>query len=105
MIFANVTATIFDHLPEFLYFPNVLSNSSCQKSNISLNLIERDRSKFFQQNLIFDYFNKVWSDVLQLDQQDVNFFINSIFDEHASSKLVNKYKLKFKSKPWTIPAI
>ena len=52
------------------------------------------------------------SEVLQLDQQDVNLSIDSflgsmnlILDEHAPLKQVNKYNLKFKSKPWIIPAI
>ena len=31
--------------------------------------------------------------------------MNSILDEHAPLKRVNKYKLKFKSKPWITPAI
>ena len=31
--------------------------------------------------------------------------MNSILDEHAPLKLVNKYKLKFKSKPWITPVI
>ena len=31
--------------------------------------------------------------------------MNSILDEHGPSKRVNKYKLKFKSKPWITPAI
>ena len=31
--------------------------------------------------------------------------MNSILDEHAPLKGVNKYKLKFKSKPWITPAI
>ena len=51
-------------------------------------------------------FDKDWSDVLQLDQQDVNLSIesfldnmNSLLDEHAPLKRINKYKLKFKSKP------
>ena len=68
---------------------NVLLNPSCQKSNI----YERDWSKFIQQNFVLDYFGKDWSDFLQLDQQDVNIFINlfldnmnSILDEHAPLK-------------------
>ena len=75
-------------------------------------IYERYWSKFVQQNLVLDYFNKDWSDVLQFDQQDVNLSINSfldnmnsILDEHASLKHVNKYNLKFKSKPWLTPAI
>ena len=31
--------------------------------------------------------------------------MNSILDEHASLKRVNKYKSKFKSKFWITPAI
>ena len=31
--------------------------------------------------------------------------MNSILDEHAPLKRINKYKLKFKSKPWITPAI
>ena len=31
--------------------------------------------------------------------------MNSILNEHGPLKRVNKYKLKFKSKPWIIPAI
>ena len=108
MTSGNITATISDHLPQFLFVPNVFSNPSCQKSNI----YERDWSKFVQQNFVLDYFDKDWSDVLQLDQQDVNLSIssfldemNSILDEHAPLKRVNKYKLNFKSKPWITPAI
>ena len=31
--------------------------------------------------------------------------MNQILDERAPLKRINKYKLKFKSKPWIIPAI
>ena len=31
--------------------------------------------------------------------------INSILDVHAPLKKVNKYKLKFKTKPWITPAL
>ena len=96
MISANITVTISDHLPQFLFTPNVLSKTSCQKSNI----YERDRSKFIQTNFLNDCFHKSWSDVFQLDQQDVNLSIepfldkiNSILDEHAPLKRINKYKL------------
>ena len=32
-VFGNITATISDHLPQFLFTPNVLSNPLCNKSN------------------------------------------------------------------------
>ena len=73
MFSGNITATISNNLPQFLFVPNVFSNPSCQKSNI----YERDWSKFAQQNFVLDYFDKDWSDVHQRAQQAVNPFINS----------------------------
>ena len=51
-ISGNITATISDHLPQFLFAPNVLSNPLCNKSNI----LERDWSKN-KKNFILDYFD------------------------------------------------
>ena len=96
MISGNITATISDHLPQFLFTPNVLSKASCQKSNI----YDRDWSNSIQTDFVLDCFDKDWSNVLQLDQQDVNLSIasflnnmNSILDEHAPLKWIKKYKL------------
>ena len=44
MISGNITATISDHLPQFLLAPDVLSQASQQKSNT----YARDWSKFIQ---------------------------------------------------------
>ena len=85
----NLTATISDHLPQFLFAPNILSNPSYNKSNI----FERDWSKFNKENFILDYFDKNWSDILQLDQQNVDLSLesllnnmNSILDSNAPFK-------------------
>ena len=64
----NITATIFDHLPQFLFVPNILLNPSTQKSNY----YERDWSKFKQEKFILDYFDKDWANLLQIDQQNFN---------------------------------
>ena len=108
IISGNLTATISDHLPQFLFAPNILSNPSYNRSNI----FERDWSKFNKENFILDYFEKNWSDILQLDQQNVDLSIesflnnmNSILDSNAPFKRVNKYKLRFKTKPWITPAL
>ena len=52
------------------------------------------------------FLDKDRPDVLQIDQQDVNdsleSFLNSmnfVLDIHATLKQINKYKLKFKTKP------
>ena len=106
IISGNLTATISDHLPRFLFAPNILSSPSYNRSNI----FERDCSKFNKENSILGYFEKNWSDILQLDQQNVNLsiesFLNnidSILDSNAPFKRVNKYKLRFKTKPWISP--
>ena len=41
--------------------------------------------------------------MMSCDHKEFN--MNAIFDEHVPLKHVNKYKLKFKSKPWITPAI
>ena len=43
----SLTATIFDHLPEFLNAPDIISNPTATK----LNIFERDRSKIDQKTL------------------------------------------------------
>ena len=62
---------------------------------------------------------KIGLDLLQIDEQNLelnqdelnlsmNSFLNSIDSilvVHASLKKVNKYKLKFKAKPWITPAL
>ena len=99
MISGNITAAISDHLSQFVFAFNVLSKALCQK----LNIYQIDWSKFIQRDFIHD---KDWSDVLQLDQQDVNLSIepllgnmNSISDEHAPLKGINRYKLKLNLYP------
>ena len=66
------------------------------------NILERDWSKFKKENFILDYFDKSWSEILKLDQQNLNLSLdsyldhmNAILDIHASYKKVSKYKLRF----------
>ena len=54
IISGNITATISDHLPQFPFVPNILSNPPTHKSNY----YGRDWSKFKQEKVILDYFNK-----------------------------------------------
>ena len=50
-ILGSLTATISNHLPQFLIAPEVSSKPPSTK----LNIFERDWSKFDQENFIFDY--------------------------------------------------
>ena len=59
-ISGNITTTISDHLLQFSFVPNILSNRSTQKSNY----YERDWTKFKQENFILDYFGKDCADLL-----------------------------------------
>ena len=104
----ETSGTISDHLPQFLFAPNVLSNPLCNKSNI----LEIDCSKLNKANFILDYFDKNWSEILQFDQHNVNLsmhsyldHVNAILDIHAPYKKVNKYKLRFKIRPWKTLAL
>ena len=80
-------------------FGNILRNKS--------NIYERDWFKLDQENFILDYFSVDWEDLLKIDELNVDnstkFYldkINMLLDTYASLKRINKYKLKFKSKPW-----
>ena len=101
-ISGNLTATISDHLPQFIILPNTFSNPPSNKSNI----YERDWCNFVQENFILDYFSVDWNSLINNDK-DVNlsfnnFFkrINAILDNHAPLRKVTKKKLRFRSKPW-----
>ena len=54
IISGNLTDTTSDHLPPFLFAPNIISNPSYDRSNI----FERDWSKFKKENFILDFFEK-----------------------------------------------
>ena len=108
IISENLTATIYDHLPQFAFAPNILPNLSYNRSNI----FERDWSKLNKENFILDYFETNSSDILQLGQQNMDLSIesflnnmNSILDSNAPFKRVSKYKLRFKTKPWITHAL
>ena len=73
------------YLNQFLFVLNALSMNSCQKSYI----FERDWSKCIQTDSLLDYLDEDWSDVLQLDQQDLSIQsfldnMNSILAEHVT---------------------
>ena len=99
----NLTATISDLLPQFSIIPNMFGNIIGNKSKI----YERDWSKFGRENFIPDYFSVEWKDLLKIDELNADNStktyldkINILLDTYEPLKRINKYKLKFKSKPW-----
>ena len=105
----NLTSIISDHLPQFMIVPNDFSNPLWNKTNI----FERDLSNFDKENFIIDYFSIDWDVALKLDEQNVNlnnwilyiYKVNSLLSNYAPLKKINKYKLKFRSKPGITTAL
>ena len=64
IISGNLTATIFDHLPQSSIIPNMFGNISGNKTHI----YERDCSRFDRENFILDYFSVEWEDLLKIDE-------------------------------------
>ena len=60
IISGNLTASITDHLPQFLVVPNIFFYASYPKSNN----YERDWSRFDQENFLFDFFSVNWNNLL-----------------------------------------
>ena len=59
------------------------------------------------ENFILDYFSVDWEDLLKTDELSADNStrmyldkINILLGTYAALKRINKYKLKFKSKPW-----
>ena len=77
IIYGNLTASILDHLPQFLVAPNIFFNGSYPKSNN----YERDWSRFDQENFVLDFSQ-----------------LNGItFCFHLTQKLKDPIKLSLKS--------
>ena len=94
IISGNVTATIFDHLPQFAVIPNMFGNISGYKSNI----YERDWSKFDWENFTLHYFSVELKDLLKIDEINADnstkmYFdkINMLLDTYAPLRRINKY--------------
>ena len=67
IISGNITATISDHLPQFLISPNTFADPPSNKSNV----FERDRPNFDQENFVLYYFDIDWPNILKLDKKMV----------------------------------
>ena len=94
-----MTARVFDHLPQFSIISNMFGNILGNKSNI----YERD----WRENFILDYFSVDWKGLLKTDELNADNstrmyldLINMLLDTYAPLKRIDKYKMKFKSKPW-----
>ena len=106
IVSGNLTATISDHLPQFLIAPHIFPNVPIRKNNV----FDHDWSKFNHKEFILDYSSVDWPHTLKLQtitSSFQNFFYSTsnILDKHASFKKITKYKRKFRTKPWITPAL
>ena len=104
----NLTATISDHLPQFLIATDIFCNTPANKTNI----FERTWSTFNHENFILDYFYVNWPNVFKIDLHNVDLSINNFYeaiyavlDKHTPYQKVKKYNLKLKAKPWITAGI
>ena len=106
IISGNLTATISDHLPQFVILPNIFSNPPSNKSNIyERECCAKRMSNVVQENFILDYFFVDWNSLTNNDK-DINLSFNNflkrtnaILENHAPLRKVTKKKLRFRSKP------
>ena len=90
------------------FIDNIFSNViDPDISGNKFNIYERDWSRFDQENFILDYFLVDWEDLVKTDELNADNStrmyldkINMLLDTYTPLKRVNKYKMKFKSKPW-----
>ena len=80
----------------------MFGNISGSKSNI----YEWNWSKFDRENFILDYFSVDWKDLLRIDKLNADNStrmhldkINMLLDTYAPLTGIDKYNMKFKSKP------
>ena len=76
------------------------------------NIFERSWKNLIQAEFVLDYFDKDWSNILNLKHGNVNVSVenfvnnmNDLLDKHALFKKISKYKLKCKTKPWVTAAL
>ena len=104
----NLTSTISDHLPQVLFIPSMFSDNPDKKSNI----FERSWTNFNQAEFVMDYFDKDWSNILNLKHGNVDVSmekfvnnINDLLDKHAPLKKISSYQSKFRTKPFKAKSI
>ena len=99
----NVTSTLSDHLPQFIFLKDFFSKIPATKSNI----LRHDWRKFESNKFISDFDQTDREQILCSEKSDVNLSMNqylskidSLLETHAPLKKLNKKELKFLTKPW-----
>ena len=75
VIAGKLTATVSDHLSQFLIASHIFCNPPANKTYIS----ERNWPKFNHENLILDYCDTNWPNVLKIDIQNVELSFTNFY--------------------------
>ena len=89
IICGNITANISDHLAQFLVSQKTFANPPFNKSNV----FQRGWKKFDQENVTLDYFDIDWSNLLNLNEENVSLSTNN-FLSAMNSLLIGMLLLK-----------
>jgi len=102
----NFTFSISDHLPQFLLMP-MEGHYHPKKHNIF-----KRCNKFVKEEVIADFIDVNWKEVLSVHKMDTNFSmenfdnkVKEIIDKHVPLKRMNKKDFKIQAKPWITPGI
>ncbi|MEO2220739.1 MAG: reverse transcriptase family protein, partial [Nitrosopumilus sp.] len=106
-ISGNITASISDHLPQFLIIPK--ENYHPPKKH---NLFKRDMKNFDKETFVAELININWNTILSITKGDPNHSfdmfnnkINQLLDKYAPLKKVTKKDFKNQLKPWITQGI
>ena len=76
---------------------------------MKFNIFERSWTNFSQAEFVMNYFDKDWSNILNLKRGSINESVeefvnnlNDLIDKHILFKKISYCKLKFKTKPWIL---
>ncbi|XP_065642635.1 uncharacterized protein LOC136074258 [Hydra vulgaris] len=100
ILLQQTTTAISDHLPQFLFVPNILKTLTTKKI-----VMERNWKAFNEVSFVND-FNKTYKDISN-KSNDCNYMltktinaVNELLDIHAPHRKLNKMDIKFMAKQW-----
>lgn len=102
IVSGNLTVSISDHLPQFLFFDNKPESNS--KPLLGF---RRDWSKFNRENFKNQFENTNWDEILKIEEGDINMSFDSfldytttLFDAHVPLVKITRRESKLFLKPW-----
>ena len=106
IVTGNITASISDHLPQFMLITQNIQTTKKQE------IFRRNYKNFDQENFTLDLIGIDWKKHLQIDKNDANksmeTFLNifeTLLDRYAPLRKLNTKEIRQKQKPWVTKGI